>query len=256
MKRRAGDTLVEVTLAIAIFSMVAVAVSAVVNGSTSGAQIALETTITREEIDAQAEALRFIHSSYIAGGQANEEGEDRYVNLWREIVKRAKNRGESFDFVPSTCAELYSGTNLNDQGAFIVNTRNLSFLGLDRSLPFDEVMKQIIITPDTTDSGIFTVAATYPRVLYLESTQEGNYIDDTILGQSAGFTVDRVEGIYVIPIRDEDTTNVVDSTGIERKAAYYDFYIRSCWFNTGADRPSTISTVIRLYDPDVIDYGI
>ena len=52
MHKRVGDTLVEVTLAIGIFSMVAIAVVAVVSGSTSGAQSALETTVTREQIDA------------------------------------------------------------------------------------------------------------------------------------------------------------------------------------------------------------
>ena len=61
-----GDTLIEVMLAVGIFSMVAVAVVAVMSGGTSSAQTALETTLTREAIDAQAEALRFIQSSYIA----------------------------------------------------------------------------------------------------------------------------------------------------------------------------------------------
>ena len=66
MRKRIGDTLVEVALAIGIFSMVAISVVAVVSGSSSGAQSSLETTVTREQIDAQAEALRFIHNSYIA----------------------------------------------------------------------------------------------------------------------------------------------------------------------------------------------
>ena len=74
-----GDTLIEVTLAVGIFSMVAVAVVAVMSNGTAGAQTSLETTLTREQIDAQAEALRFIHSAYIS----DMEGLDgRYSKLW------------------------------------------------------------------------------------------------------------------------------------------------------------------------------
>ena len=49
-----GDTLVEVTLAIGIFSMIAIAVASVMSGGTASAQLALETTLAREEIDTQA----------------------------------------------------------------------------------------------------------------------------------------------------------------------------------------------------------
>ena len=61
-----GDTLVEVTLAIGIFSMIAIAVASVMSGGSSSAQLALETTLAREEIDTQADAIRFIHSTYSA----------------------------------------------------------------------------------------------------------------------------------------------------------------------------------------------
>jgi len=266
MKTKVGDTLIEVTLAIGIFSMVAVAVAAVVNGSTSGAQVALETTVTREEIDSQAEALRFIHASYIAGGQTNEEGEDRYVRLWRAITERSKETGESygetepFNFVPDTCSELYEGNKLNTQGAFIINTRALGLINNVESISdFDEIRDRIIITPNDGGNGPFAIAATYPRILYQESfdpNQEVN-LDDTIFGQGTGSTISRVEGLYVIPVREydnSDSTIIIDGGSEDRKPSYYDFYIRSCWFGPGADRPSTISTVIRLYDPNIIEY--
>ena len=78
-----GDTLIEVTLAIGIFSMVAVAIVSVMNSSTSGAQTALESTLTREEIDAQAEALRFIQSSYIA---KKDDTDGKFAQLWKLIT--------------------------------------------------------------------------------------------------------------------------------------------------------------------------
>ena len=82
-----GDTLIEVMLAVGIFSMVAVAVVAVMSGGTSSAQTALETTLTREAIDAQAEALRFIQSSYIA--EKDNTADASYAKLWRAITGNA-----------------------------------------------------------------------------------------------------------------------------------------------------------------------
>lgn len=61
-----GDTLVEVLFAVTIFSFVAVGGMAIMNQGTSSAQRSLELTLVREEIDSQAETLRFIHDSYIA----------------------------------------------------------------------------------------------------------------------------------------------------------------------------------------------
>ncbi len=264
---KAGDTLIEVTLAIGIFAMVAITIAAVVSGSMSSAQISLETTVTREQIDAQAEALRYIHASYIAGGPANDAGEDRYIALWREIVGRAENHGESFDFVPTSCEELYTRNDRNgylsleDQGAFIINSHALYTLNTSHKtdLTFDQLADNIVVTPGTSGNGIFRTAVTYPRVVY-QGAGAGN--EETLIGQGVGTTVGQVEGLYVIPVRDESSTMMVESvqtingisTVIKTKAAYYDFYIRSCWFGAGADRPSTISTVIRLYDPNVIDY--
>ena len=82
-----GDTLIEVLLAVGIFSMIAISVVAVMSGGTSSAQTALETTLAREEIDAQAEALRYIHDSYI--NDKNSDNSDLpTVALWRKIINQ------------------------------------------------------------------------------------------------------------------------------------------------------------------------
>lgn len=57
-----GDTLVEVILAFAIFSLVAVATNGVMNRGVALAERSLEITLVREQIDAQAELLRYAHS--------------------------------------------------------------------------------------------------------------------------------------------------------------------------------------------------
>ena len=48
-----------------MFSIVAVVSINIMNSGLSSAQASLEITMARNEIDAQAEALRFIHDSYV-----------------------------------------------------------------------------------------------------------------------------------------------------------------------------------------------
>ena len=90
-KKKKGDTLVEVAFAIGVFSLVSITVVSVISASTSATQAALETTLTREDIDGQAEALRFIHDSYINGIQSERKGDNKYEELWGEITKLAYN---------------------------------------------------------------------------------------------------------------------------------------------------------------------
>lgn len=226
-----GDTLIEVMLAVGIFSMVAVAVVAVMSGGTSSAQTALETTLTREAIDAQAEALRFIQSSYIAE-KDNVNGE--YANLWQAITSNAldiKDKSEDYQksitqFSPDDCSNLYSGDNLKNQHAFIINTR---VLGSDPSAAFI-----------TATNGSFISASTYPRLVYVD---EGN-----LASESFSPSLSSVEGIYIVAVKDPGSTTIAGTN----KSAYYDFYIRTCWYGTGDKTPSTISTVMRLYDPGIV----
>ena len=251
MKLRRGDTLIEVALALGIFSMVAISIVSVVSASTSGAQSSLETTVAREEVDVQAEALRFIHDSYIAGGQSNSVNNDRYRELWRAITGSAKNKADSLTFNPTTCKELYDGSALQDQGAFIINPRNLGLINTeDRSL-LDDAINQIVIRPpvNATDNGVFFAPTTYPRLLYGAPSQTENQLNNQsllALTASDDANLRRAEGIYVVAIQDGETTAIVNQNGTVKRAAYYDFYIRTCWFAPGADRPSSVSTVIRL----------
>ena len=58
-----GDTIIEVILGVTIFSFVAVGALALMNSGTAMAQRSLETTLVRQQIDAQAEMLRYISHS-------------------------------------------------------------------------------------------------------------------------------------------------------------------------------------------------
>lgn len=62
----AGDTLIEVLFAFAVLSLVIIGALTIMNQGTVAAQRSLETTLVRQEIDGQAETLRFLHDAYVA----------------------------------------------------------------------------------------------------------------------------------------------------------------------------------------------
>ncbi len=242
-----GDTLIEVTLAVGIFSMIAVAVVATMSSGTTNAQTALETTLARAEIDAQAEALRFIQTS----ASANKPG---FNDLWNEILNKADNANRSdvvkntiTNFAPSSCSELYDTENTNNisgQNAFIIDTSTLGeFITQASSDTFDSLSpsgpsaSSSSLTPlisAKSDTGgpdssnvnpSFSQAITYPRVY-----KENNTV--------------KAEGLYVVAVKDSGAK--VISANNDKPQAFYDFYIHACWDTSNSDHPSTISTVIRL----------
>lgn len=247
-----GDTLIEVTLAVGIFSMVAIAIVAVMSGGTSSAQTALETTLAREEIDAQAEALRFIQSSYIASKDTSEAKEDvRYAKLWEDITARAITNPtpDILQFTPSSCEDLYkNGEVFQGKGAFILNYRNLGSFTPNTT---DSVLIPAL-TNDGAKSDRFVAATTYPRLIYTDRSTGAAETDTGLVTDTENYKFYRAEGIYVIAVRDNKTTGIIDGNRQSSTSAFYDFYIRTCWYGTDASRPSTISTVIRLYDPNAI----
>lgn len=214
-----GDTLIEVTLAVGIFSMVAVAVVAVMSNGTSNTQTALETTLARAEIDAQAEALRFIQSS--AATEDPNATDSKFSGIWNKIISMATatKSGENYHFAPTSCTELY---NSGDDGEIYIANQNAFFVDLNKlddylNDPKENSNYPIITAEEYPNS--FSLAETYPRVV------DG-----------------KAEGIYVIARKDSKTVQTANGENVFP----YDFYIHTCWNSSNSDRPSTISTVIRL----------
>lgn len=112
---QAGDTLIEVLFAVTVFSLVAVGSLSIMNQGTATAQSSLETTLVRQEIDAQAETLRFIHDSYIAAYPSIPDDLTKPSTRWSAIagksagVVSATKYGECPTTLPS--------------GAFVLNTK-------------------------------------------------------------------------------------------------------------------------------------
>lgn len=246
MKKRVGkrgDTLIEVMLAVGIFSMVAIAVVAVMSGGTSSAQTALETTLAREEIDAQAEAIRFIHGAYIA----ESEPDGPYHQIWKAIKDKASDSISDI-YPPADCSALYNTSGEEAQKGFVINLRKIqdSVDVLKTETNAVEIAKArsnvVVSYSDNPDK--FSTASTYPRLIYGNGIiSEDNQVLDADTLMSGLY---RAEGIYVLVKKDSNAA-IADRAGV---VASYDFYIRTCWYGTGDQSPSTIYTIMRLYNPD------
>ena len=259
-----GDTLIEVTIAVGIFSMVAIAIVAVMSGGTSSAQTSLETTLAREEIDSQAEALRFIQASYIAVKSTDPDGTSNFARLWKVITDQAIDLSASgvdkesvLQYAPRSCADLYSGdpSFISTQNAFVINTHaigdyvNLEASAFDTTENANNAIGRVFVP---AASGYLHAASTYPHLIFTKDNSTTNSDNDALATEDFYTNLYRAEGIYIVAVKDNETTSIVSDAAAATASAFYDFYIRTCWYGSNANEPSTISTVIRLYDPAVI----
>lgn len=79
--RQRGDTIIEVILAVTVFSAVAVSVISIMNQGVATVQRSLEITLARQQIDSQAEMLRYVYD------RAN-ENDTHYLNLWQNDISQ------------------------------------------------------------------------------------------------------------------------------------------------------------------------
>lgn len=252
-----GDTLIEVLLAVGIFSMVAVAVVAVMSSGTSSAQTSLETTLAREEIDAQAEALRFIHASYVAEKGSESQS---FKDLWDTIIAKAvvlsdlPDGGEDLlQYSPTDCSALYKDEGEARKRGFVINMRRISNqlnATWDATDLSSTINNDMIIGGNIKQGDDYKInqASTYPHLIF--GTNSDNTDDDELTETDGEKTLHRAEGIYIVAVKDPNSTTIAGDTN---KSAYYDFYIRTCWYGTSDQNPSTISTVMRLYDPEIVE---
>lgn len=122
-----GDTIIEVMLAVAIFSAVAIGGLTIMNQGMAAAQRSLELTLVRHEIDSQAEALRAMHSEAIA--QKNLDAESSTVaDSWQEILSNRRIApGELVSMQQAVASDGVSCQHPSDVSKlFVVNPRNLT----------------------------------------------------------------------------------------------------------------------------------
>lgn len=277
MKSRRGETIVEVTIAIVIFGLVSVLSISIMTSGVSTAQATLELTMARNEIDAQAEALRFIQNSYIAERELPVESQ-QYAQLWYDIVyEEAIMPNQLGNYDLNSCSEAYSPASPNyifSDHAFVLNTRLIQkdVTGFDWSSEYGGIGSEteiindyaslrreiIVMTSDVVDRNRFHEAGLYPRIIYnssgysdaLDSTENDN------LAESGGDNrrtirdiyrrIERVEGLWVIPVKGGEIRD-------NGEPEYYDFYIRTCWYAPGRNYPYKLGTTVRLYNSELIE---
>lgn len=195
VNNRRGDTMIEVMFGVAIFGLVAASSIALMNNSLGSSEVALEATMARNEMDAQAEAIRYIHSSYASTNSQS------YQAVWEKMTDNPISR-QDLD-------EVISDDNTTDCEAYYSSIATKAFAINTAAIKNDS---STVITD-------LHSADTYP-----------------IVNSSSA------HGIWV---------NVVESAQKDNGSPYYyDFFIRSCWYGIGSSTPSSLDTVVRLYNPD------
>ncbi len=241
-----GDTIIEVMFAFAVFSLVAVISIMLMNSGVAQSEAALELVTARNEINAQAEAIRFVHDAYVdeatlprCGATVAADADcQQYADLWEQIEAKAIPASKMEVSLPlRACDEVYqdgSYSKLANSNAFVLNVRNItarSTSGTASLIPFS--------------SGTFVPAELNARILYkrpgLNMTTD---TDDISSVSSSDFNeVYKVEGLWVIAVKGTDG-------GVGGTPKYYDFYIQSCWYPPNNENtPTSLDTVIRLYNP-------
>jgi Tfp pilus assembly protein PilV len=126
--RQAGDTLIEVLFAVTVFSLVVVGSISIMNQGTNAARRSLETTLVRQQVDAQAESLRFLHDAYVTAYQKNGTYTGpaaQWSAMLTSIVATNATSATSFSAIGKTCPRPPSGS-------FIINSTTATFLSGNR----------------------------------------------------------------------------------------------------------------------------
>ncbi len=211
-KKQRGDTLIEVMFAFSVFALVAVGSLAVMNRGIATAQQSLEITLVRAQMDAQAEAIRYIHQAYVSAYQESAFTPTGAAAEWIKMTDKITGKGVD---APSpfgqTNGVICNAFNPSTQKPFILNARTAKVQTVQPKLnppasgslpPFAQVIYNV--NPVT---GVSSVADAY--------------------------------GIWVEAV----PATTVNATG------FVDFHIRACWSGAGNGRPLTLGTIVRLYEP-------
>lgn len=272
-----GDTIIEVVFAFMVFSTVSVASIAIMNSGLNQAQRSLEITMARNEIDAQAEAIRFIHNSFSAEREFP-ESEKQFTALWERITgNHAASASDTKDGNGlqdvnnyDTCEQAYKKQIDNEDGKvpadiapYVINPRLIQPKSIAaNNTEYGELLNKMVIprgAKSTVDhQNIMRVSSLYPRLTYTtlkfsrelsdsDGTDRGSTNEDTLVESKIFREANTAEGIWVFTVKGNQ------STSIGSKPQFYDFYIRTCWQSVGTRAPSTINTIVRLYNPEVID---
>lgn len=227
-----GDTIVEVIFAFTIFSLVAVGGLSLMSRGAAIAQQSLEISLVRDQMDSQADALRYVHDAYIAN-YGHDDAASKTV--WDAIVAAAGTTAHPFgDMADNQRCILPSPANsiAGEGKPFALDIGKLDGdTGSSPVLNFGTIPATMFVpVSDTSSAGNrddFT-NTTYAQLRYTFS--DGT----TPLPKAIS------QGIWMQAVKEPKNGNT---------PGYYDFHIRACWLSPGQSVPVTLGTIVRFYDP-------
>lgn len=192
-----GDTLVEVLFATAVFSLVAVGSLSIMNQGLSSSQRALEITLVRQQIDSQAETLRFLNSSYIAAFRSGTISYTGAAYQWQLI--------KALSPVVASISSLSNCDPAANPNSFILNTKSATLvppIGLGKPGK-SKTFSQVVYNGNNVSSanGIWIEADSGASSANVNQAKSG-YIDFNIRacwdspGQSVPVTLGTIVRLY------------------------------------------------------------
>lgn len=128
-----GDTLIEVLFAVTVLSLAIVMSLSIMNQGTAASLRSLQITLVRQEIDSQAEALRFLNSAYVstytsgyAPAASDTSPAAEYYRIIQDIIARGVPSVTAFGSNATTC-------NRAPAGSFILNAKTARYQAYNAS---------------------------------------------------------------------------------------------------------------------------
>ncbi|MCL2085711.1 hypothetical protein FWH09_02130 [Candidatus Saccharibacteria bacterium] len=238
-KMRRGDTIIEVIFAITVFAMVSILTITMMNQGLATGTASLQLTLARQEMDAQAEVIRFIHDAYES--ERNLPVANRnYTGLWNAITEQIVHEVPRYvsENIPEGAGSCSTDPTDPTSTAFV---HNLPSGASGRQF----ALNTRVIDPNDMNNTIirnitrFTTTSLFPRVVYGNVLDEAGTDTNEVLVQSAANVVLRVEGLWVTAVQ-------IDPS----RLPVIDFHIRACWMSPGRAVATTLGTIVRVYDMD------
>lgn len=166
-----GDTIIEVMLAFAVFALLAVGAMTIMNRGTQLAQRALEVTLVRQQIDAQADTLRYIHDT-----AHTDDASSAYTD-WRTITTKQVDGGLAVDAANQFGTDATGECPAVDaiDSAFVLNARTGALSGVAPQAADAAPFSEVVYDQDAPDS-IEQVSG-----IWIQSVKSGNsnqnYVD-------------------------------------------------------------------------------
>ena len=254
LKKKNGDTLIEVLLAISIFTAVVVGSHYTMSRGIGTSQRSLELTQVRAQIDNQADMLRHLSNKYyVSGGQTRAVKSASSSDLhpgkdgWSWILANTVTKVPEFNNIDfngnyEACLPkqdvIGEGDPRDAQKAFFINDQGdvVKFLG-------NAAASDASIEGETGGYGYARISEIPDKKTVNTGVNGASYIAKNMDKDS-----DSYNGGYVSKMLWIYAQKKNDSAGRNKIAGdIIDFHIRACWNDPDRDGIQTLGTIVRIY---------